>query len=518
MALGDNFGSLAQIYAHPQSAPPIQSMLAGMQQGQTFAQNNEMMGMRRQQLFNDMQQQKLDYGLKLHEIDQQDKKDMLAFAKAGIDPTGMIDGTNKKRAMVGLPPLDFKPFQGAFETFKSDQGRLNSLRDSTTLENLKQAGYDTSFNTAPRNVQVPMPPTVLPFGVSPDGGMPEPIIPNPSLQHQIKPDIQVLPSGRLIAVTRTPPKPNLINTPFGLYDETAGNYIPPPAGFNEAGMKGELGSLASAYSAIGDKDPMRAAAEDYISTKGGGMFSIAKRMLKESKSPEEARQALADKYPLLYKSLQDTAEGRIPISGWGKDQNELRQLISSLFPNFDWTKFNARQKLQMDLADVNSSYRKNITSLNTLSSHLAEFDKKIEALKASNSPPENAFALFIRDVLEGDPSVTGADITKEAVFNELERALSGVGATQQGIERISSSVRRRGIGYQQLKETVNSLAHLMDQRLNNMEQEYQGITGEKAPSGLYRYPDAQKSLDAILNRSGGGENKVGRFTIVGVRD
>ena len=41
MALGDNFGSLAQIYAHPQSAPPIQSMLAGMQQGQTFAQINE---------------------------------------------------------------------------------------------------------------------------------------------------------------------------------------------------------------------------------------------------------------------------------------------------------------------------------------------------------------------------------------------------------------------------------------------------------------------------------------------
>ena len=119
--------------------------LAGMQQGQTFAQNNEMMGMRRQQLFNDMQKQKLEWGQMQHEAATTAAKDILSSYK--LDPSGKL-----AQAMFGIhsPGLskmgvDTSPFAGIFSGG-------NSMGEYLKGEANKQAAGEEFTKLAPHNI------------------------------------------------------------------------------------------------------------------------------------------------------------------------------------------------------------------------------------------------------------------------------------------------------------------------------------------------------------------------------
>ena len=166
-------------------------------------------------------------------------------------------------------------------------------------------------------------------------------------------------------------------------------------------------------------------------------------------------------------------------------------------PDFDMKSFIAAQQYQ----NPNTKVGQNIVSLNTLVGHIRYLKSAIDNLKASGQPLENAVILTARNIL-GDPTITNYDQAKEVVDNELQRALTGVGVTQEGMVRQGAVLPRRRFGAQQADQYITALAHILDVRLGALETGYRQQIRQD-PHDLIRYPETRDTLSNILTGTTG---------------
>ena len=184
----------------------------------------------------------------------------------------------------------------------------------------------------------------------------------------------------------------------------------------------------------------------------------------------------------------------------GNQRQRLLALTKRYAPDFDMKSFTAAQQY----ANPNTKVGQNITSLNTLVGHIGYLQDALGNLEASGQPLENAVILTARN-LTGDPTITNYDVAKEVVDNEAQRALSGVGVTQQGMERQGAILPRRRFGKQQAEQYVRAMSHILQARLGALESGYRQQI-RRDPRDLITYPESRQILTRVFGGPGGKGN------------
>lgn len=164
-------------------------------------------------------------------------------------------------------------------------------------------------------------------------------------------------------------------------------------------------------------------------------------------------------------------------------------------PNFNMQKYPANAAYVKDV--YSGKVANNIQSLNTLVGHLDSLNTSLDSLKADKQPLKNAIILTARN-LTGDPSITDYKMAKQVVQSELEQALTGVGVTQEGRKSYEKILNGNAFGYDQGKQFVKTVGHILDTRLKTHEQGYKQKLGRDAGE-LMRYPDTKKALENIFS-------------------
>jgi len=166
-------------------------------------------------------------------------------------------------------------------------------------------------------------------------------------------------------------------------------------------------------------------------------------------------------------------------------------VVKAYDPNWSEQKFNSSQGFRNMIAKD-----PNILSLNTISGHLGELDESIDNLSKQHIPAAQGLVMFAQNI-SGNPNIVDYDTARRVVNSELERALTGVGVTQEGIADMKKTIPVRNIGYDQLKQFVKSVGHLVGVRLQNQEFRFKA-NAYSVPNDEIVYPD-NKSILKKLN-------------------
>jgi hypothetical protein len=193
------------------------------------------------------------------------------------------------------------------------------------------------------------------------------------------------------------------------------------------------------------------------------------------------------------------------FTGYVKADQRTRSAIAAELSKegVDTSKIDAQLSYLKDVYSGKTA--QNTLSLNTLTSHLGYLDEAITQLRAGGQPIENSIVLTARKIT-GDPSITDFETAKEVVDNELQRALSGIGVTQEGMQRQGLILKGKTFGEKQARQYVSSLSNILNERLNNIERGYKGRIGKDAPEGVIQTSETKTTLSKLtgrgLNRSG----------------
>jgi hypothetical protein len=163
-------------------------------------------------------------------------------------------------------------------------------------------------------------------------------------------------------------------------------------------------------------------------------------------------------------------------------------------PKWDERKFMASQGYLTDLSKGQTG--QNVLSLNTVAGHLGELNDSIEGLSKQHLPAAQGLINFAQQI-SGNPNITDYDTARRVVNSELERALTGVGVTQEGIQDMKSTIPTRNIGYDQLKQFVKSAGHLIGVRLQNQEYQYKQRTYGGTPKDDIIFPENRDILKKL---------------------
>lgn len=258
---------------------------------------------------------------------------------------------------------------------------------------------------------------------------------------------------------------------------------------------------------------------DYKNTQASAITSLDISQLKQAKTPEE-RQALLDQLPpevaknvqLVgeYNSEANKVYGLRNNSG---DRAKFDALVGMAYPGFDMKKYPQRQAYMNDLAK--GKLNQQVIALNTVKKHLDTFDQSIDALNNGNFTPKNAIINAAKE-LSGDPSITDFKLAQRVVYSEMERLLTGVGVTQQGLEHLNAIISGKA-GYRQMKDQVALLKTIINGRMQPLRMQFKNVMG-KDESGEIVFPNSSTySSGAAESGQGAGsasdsQNRVGKYT------
>jgi hypothetical protein len=142
----------------------------------------------------------------------------------------------------------------------------------------------------------------------------------------------------------------------------------------------------------------------------------------------------------------------------------------------------------------------NITSINTLRSHLELLDKAAKALGNGDIQLFNSWSQrWAKET--GNPAPVAFESMRNAVLNELSRTLSGRGSTIQEIAALSKDISEAE-SPQQLQTAIATFDSQMESRLDALRQQYKaGSEGKPAfqdkPANAEK-PKGKKSLKAAM--------------------
>ena len=241
-----------------------------------------------------------------------------------------------------------------------------------------------------------------------------------------------------------------------------------------------------------------------LTTQGGYAFPTDLPTLSRNATDQQRQDFLSRLSPEDQDVVQGLADYTLDPSKTsslfrGNQRQRLLALTKRYNPDFDMKSFTAAQHY----VNPDSGVGRNITSLNTLVGHLGYLKNSVDQLQSSGQPLANAVILTARNIT-GDPTITDYDTASEVVNSEVQRALTAVGVTQQGMERQGAIIPRRKFGEQQAQQYIRSLSHILETRLGALETGYRQQI-KRDPGSLITYPETRQVLDSIvgITRPGG---------------
>lgn len=200
-----------------------------------------------------------------------------------------------------------------------------------------------------------------------------------------------------------------------------------------------------------------------------------------------------------------------------KGGNRLKylQAVTVLNPDYNQMSLLTEANFRKDLGkNTPNSVGGQITSANTLIGHLGFMKDKLDELKTGKIPAKNAIVLFAQQQL-GHPEVTNFNEAKSVVDSEMERLLTGVGVTQQGLAA-KKMLLNQNSSYDQIYGAIKTMGKILESRTGTLEKRYVQNTGESAGDNIL-FPESRNVLKRLYS-SDKNKTASSSFEIVGVRN
>ena len=210
------------------------------------------------------------------------------------------------------------------------------------------------------------------------------------------------------------------------------------------------------------------------------------------------------------KGLADYSGNLSEISSKRSNQSSKLFGLAKMYDNtFTTTEFNKRKKFQLDMADNSpGTVGYNILTLNTLGGHLGLLKNKGLQLSNGSITPAN-FIITTAQQMSGNPNIVNFEEAKSVVDSELERALTGVGATQEGL-RVRNKILAKTASPQQIMGAIDTLQDIAGTRLKNLAAQYKSVMGKDAPEGSIVFPENQGMLGKFLKSNTKTSNNLNK--------
>jgi hypothetical protein len=213
--------------------------------------------------------------------------------------------------------------------------------------------------------------------------------------------------------------------------------------------------------------------------------------------PEEIAQGLVDY------SLDPTKTTTLR----GNQRMAAITAAKKLDPDFNMNLYPARADYMKNV--YSGKIYENVTALNTVTPHLKNLDEAIEKANVQKIPFQTAFVMAVKEAT-GDATITDLKTAKEVVDSEMQRALTNAAVTVEGMQEQRRLQNMKLSSYAQAKQYVKSVAHIIDQRGSQIEEEFVQRMGKK-PKGVLLTPDAKKMLGTLSGKYvNTGVNKDGQ--------
>ena len=175
----------------------------------------------------------------------------------------------------------------------------------------------------------------------------------------------------------------------------------------------------------------------------------------------------------------------------------LMNQVMRVNPSYDASQFPVRQKMRLAYTSGNQSQQ--LTALNTALEHLGKLDDVVDAVKNGSFKPGNEAYNWLRTTF-GDKAVTNMTFARDIMSGELATAMKKSGATDQEIEKVTTSLSTAG-SPEQLHGAIRDIASpMIGGKASTMEQQYKAIMGEKDPFSVYT-PGAKKVIEKLSTDS-----------------
>lgn len=217
--------------------------------------------------------------------------------------------------------------------------------------------------------------------------------------------------------------------------------------------------------------------------------------------------ALAKVSPGRAALLKKIGSGEIPFPSGRYLQSpagmQLMEDLARFEPGSDATHFASRFNTRKDFTSGKSA--QNLTSFNTVISHLDTLHNTIDGLKNSSSPIYNKAANWLA-TNTGDTkyqeNFKKFDTARQAVTAELTRAFRGTGGNVADIKDWNAKLDAAD-SPESLKAAVNSAIELLKGRVDAVGDQYnRGMKSSKEPIELLS-PKAQEAIKRLETKTGG---------------
>lgn len=225
-------------------------------------------------------------------------------------------------------------------------------------------------------------------------------------------------------------------------------------------------------------------------------------------SPEQIGEQLKAKNPGYYAQLEAIKDGKYKITGRGSNEmNRIATQVQTIWPGTDLQALQARYDVRKDFTS-GTGVAKNITSLNTLLSHLDKASRSAEALDNGWFRQGNKLNNILK-TQTGDSRVRVLDTDINAITGEAASTFKGL-ATDSEIKNFKSSLENAD-SKQVVQDVLNEFIALVGGRTQPLLEKWQAAFGEDSS-----FPVVGKHGEAVLNRHGfQWDPKTGEISKVG---
>lgn len=236
---------------------------------------------------------------------------------------------------------------------------------------------------------------------------------------------------------------------------------------------------------------------------------LAASPAKDGERNEAYLASLNPKWQDLIKGVADyDIDAKTRMGGFNKSkQAEILNAVKRYDPNFDMKEYPVRADFMKQLSRTQrGTVGGQRLALNTLISHIGQFQDEVDALKAGGLPPANAVINMARR-LTGNNNITDYNLARLNVESEMETLLTGVGVTQEGLKQRLGSLGNNPSD-KQLQNYVQRLLDTLTARGNAIEDHYRSVLKKEPGDDIY-FPESRAVIERLRAHAPAEESRGG---------
>jgi hypothetical protein len=205
--------------------------------------------------------------------------------------------------------------------------------------------------------------------------------------------------------------------------------------------------------------------------------------------------------PMVANQVRALAEGRVPAQGFALSKpywQQVMQLAEQYEPGFDASVFQQRVQARKSVAP-GGSVSNNLVALSTAQQHIGKLWKAIGDLHNAGFPLFDKVGNSASEAA-GQPNVTNFKVTRDAVTDELERALRGSGGSITEIMEWRKRLQDSN-SPDQLYGTASQMSELLYARMAEAMRPYNEVMGTNLQPEDKMTPAARDALNMIHSGS-----------------